>query len=43
MGKIINLSKNKTLISRFIYEKDDKNDYVYDEDGNRRLAYIETK
>ena len=43
MGKIINLSKNKTQISRFIYEKDDRNDYVYDEKGNRRSAYIETK
>jgi len=43
MGKIINLSKNKTQISKFIYEKDDRNDYVYDEKGNRRSAYIETK
>jgi hypothetical protein len=43
MGEIISISKNKTLVSKFIYEKDDRNNYVLDEKGKRIVDSIETK
>lgn len=43
MGEIINLSKNKTLVSKFIYEKDDRDNYVLGKKGDRIVDSIETK
>jgi len=43
MGEIINLSKKKTLVSKFIYDKDDRGNYALDEKGNRIVDSIETK
>jgi hypothetical protein len=43
MGEIVSLSKNKTLVSKFIYEKDDRDNYVLDEKGKRIVDSIETK
>lgn len=43
MGEITKLSKNKILISKYFYDKDDRDNYVLDHKGNRIVNFIETK
>lgn len=40
--RLISLSKNKTLVSKRIYKRDDDNELVLDEHGNPILDYIVT-
>jgi hypothetical protein len=40
--RLISLSKNKTLVSKRIYKRDDDNELVLDEHGNPMVDYIVT-
>jgi hypothetical protein len=40
--RLISLSKNKTLVSKRVYKRDDDNEFVLDEQGNRIVDYIVT-